>query len=99
LRTYDITPDELGLRAAGIEAVKGGDAQTNAGIIRSIFNGDRGAYRDIVLANAGACFYVAGRCSTLQEGVKLAASVIDMRLADDKLQQLIACTGELSHVS
>ncbi|MBO9610928.1 MAG: anthranilate phosphoribosyltransferase [Paenibacillaceae bacterium] len=99
IRTFDLTPNELGLRAAGIEAIKGGDAATNAAIIRDIFAGSRGAYRDIVLANAGACFYVAERSGTLQEGVKLAADVIDSGKAAEKLQQLVQCTGAFKHVS
>lgn len=99
ISTYELTPDDLGLRASGIEAIAGGDAKENAAIIRSLLSGERGAYRDVVLANAGACFYVAERCSTLQEGVKLAANAIDSGLALEKLNQLIQYTGELSHVS
>jgi anthranilate phosphoribosyltransferase len=99
IRTFDLTPDELGLRAYPLSDVVGGDAQTNAEIIRSVYGGMKGACRDIVLANAGACFYVTGRCSTLQEGVKLAAAVIDSGQASEKLEQLVRATGELSHVS
>lgn len=99
IRTFDLTPDELGLRSYPLSDVVGGDAQTNAEIIRSVYGGMRGACRDIVLANAGACFYVTGRCSTLQEGVKLAAAVIDSGQASEKLEQLVRATGELSHVS
>ncbi len=99
IRTYNITPDDLGLPVYSLGDVVGGDAETNAEIIRAIFRGERGAYRDIVLANAGACFYVTGRSSTLQEGVKLAAAVIDSGQAMDKLRDLIQFTGELSHVS
>lgn len=97
--TYELTPDELGLRAGGISDIAGGDAQLNAEIIRSILQGERGPHRDVVLANAAACFYVAGRCATLQEGVKLAASAIDTKKAYDKLQELIQCTGEMRYVS
>jgi anthranilate phosphoribosyltransferase len=87
------------LRTSDILALKGGDAETNAAIIRAIFQGAHGAPRDVVLANAGACFYVAGHCGTLQEGVKLAGSIIDSGKANTKLAELVRCTGELSHVS
>ncbi len=97
--TFELTPDDLGLRASGIEAIAGGDAATNADIILSVLRGERGAYRDVVLANAGACFYVSERCTTLQEGVKLSAAAIDSGRAYQKLQELIQYTGELSHVS
>ncbi len=99
IQTYEITPDFLGVRATSIRDVRGGDAALNAEIINSIFSGSRGAHRDIVLANTAACFYVTGRCSTLQEGVKIAANLIDSGKASDKLRQLVYFTGEVSHVS
>lgn len=97
--TYEITPDDLGLRAHSIDEIAGGDAAANAAIIRRVFSGERGAYRDVVLANAGACFYVTGQCATLQEGVKYAADVIDSGKVMLKLNELIQHTGEHSHVS
>jgi anthranilate phosphoribosyltransferase len=99
ITTYTITPDDLGLRAHSIKDVAGGDAALNAEIIRHIFAGEKGPYRDIVLANAAACFYVTGHVGTLQQGVKLAADVIDSGRAEQKLQDLIQYTGELCHVS
>ncbi|GIP37462.1 anthranilate phosphoribosyltransferase [Paenibacillus sp. J31TS4] len=97
--TYQISPGDLGLGTYSLADVAGGDARENADILRSILHGSRGAYRDIVLANAGACFYVTGHCSTLTDGVQLAAKVIDSGTALRKLEDLIQCTGELSHVS
>lgn len=99
IRTFDITPDDLGLKAYSMSEVVGGDAKTNADIIRAVFAGAHGACRDIVLANAGACFYVTGLCSTLQEGVKMAGAVIDSGKATEKLEQLVQVTGETTHVS
>lgn len=99
IRTFEITPDELGLRSYPMSDVIGGDAKVNAEIIRAVYAGATGACRDIVLANSGACFYVTGRCSTLQEGVQLAAAVIDSGAASEKLEQLVKVTGEYSHVS
>lgn len=97
--TYDITPEELGLRTLPLSEVQGGDAATNAAIIRGIFSGQRSGYRDVVLANAGACIYVSGRAQSLTDGVRLAAQTIDSGRAEAKLQQWIATTGEVSHVS
>lgn len=99
VQTYVVTPEQLGLETVSIDEVAGGDAQTNADIIRAILQGERGPRRDIVLANAGACFYLTGRSATLREGVELAASLIDSGAAYRKLQELIQFTGELSHVS
>jgi anthranilate phosphoribosyltransferase len=99
LTTYDITPEQLGLGTYPIRSVVGGDARHNATMIHSVFRGEGGACRDIVLANAGACFYVSGHCPTLREGVQLAAAAIDSGKALAKLEQLVHYTGELSHVS
>lgn len=99
LSTYDISPESLGLPIHRLQDVAGGDPQTNGEIIRSVLQGGQGAYRDIVLANSGACFYVTGLCSSLQDGVRYASFVIDSGKALDKLNQLIITTGEISHVS
>ena len=99
IRTYDITPDDLGLRQCRLEDIVGGDAAENAEMIRVVFSGRRGPHRDIVLANAGACFYVAGAAGTLQEGVKRAADAIDSGAATAKLEQLVKTTEALAHVS
>ncbi len=99
LRTYDITPDDLGLRPCAIADIVGGDAAENAEKVRIVLSGEKGPYRDIVLANAGACFYVAGLSGTLQEGVKRAADAIDSGAASRKLEQLVKTTEALKHVS
>lgn len=100
IRTYDITPEELGLSSYPLSDVLGGDAAANAQIIREVLRGDRlGAYRDVVLANAGACIYVGGGADTLHEGVAAAAAQIDSGKAIAKLEQLIQKTGESVHVS
>lgn len=99
LETYEITPEGLGLKTHPISHLKGGDTQENARIIRNIFDGEKGACRDIVLANSGACLYLAGLCASLQEGVALAAEIIDSGKAKNKLAQLADYTGGFSRVS
>lgn len=97
--TYDITPELLGLSTISLSEVQGGDAGENAEIIRRVLRGEKSAYREVVLANAGACIYVAGRADTLPDGVRIAAETIDSGHAANKLQQWIVTTGEVSHVS
>lgn len=99
LRTYDITPEQLGLQTQPLSSVLGGDAATNAGIIRRILSGERGPHRDIVLANAGACIYVAGQAESIAEGVRIAADAIDSGQTFRKLEQWREATGGWSHVS
>lgn len=98
--TYHISPEQLGLVTRPLSDVLGGEPAQNAQIIREIFDGTRrDGYRDIVLANAGACIYLGGLSNTHAEGVKIAVEIIDSGKAAMKLDQLIQKTGELNYVS
>ncbi|AOZ94562.1 anthranilate phosphoribosyltransferase [Paenibacillus crassostreae] len=97
--TYDINPHDLGLEMHPLEDVLGGDAARNAEITRAVLLGEISPYRDVVLANAGACIYISGIADSIAAGVKLAAEAIDSGAAYAKLNQLIQMTGEESHVS
>ncbi|MFD1395032.1 anthranilate phosphoribosyltransferase [Kroppenstedtia eburnea] len=100
VHTYRITPEELGLKRCHPTALSGGDAVVNARIIRDIFQGKPGPCRDVVLANAGAVFTIAGRAGGLQEGIHLAGKTVDEGLALAKLEEMAAGRGkEVSHVS
>ncbi|WP_027417495.1 anthranilate phosphoribosyltransferase [Aneurinibacillus terranovensis] len=96
---YRIEPDIFGLPTYPLQAVAGGAADLNAKIIRAVLNGEKGAYRDIVLLNAGAALYLNEQVSSIGEGVKQARDVIDSGKAKQKLQQLIEVTGGVSHAS
>jgi anthranilate phosphoribosyltransferase len=72
-----LVPEDLGLRRAPIDTLRGGDATTNAAILRSIFNGEKGPRRDIVLLNAAAVLVTAGLAPDLPTGLLLAAQTID----------------------
>jgi anthranilate phosphoribosyltransferase len=72
-----ITPEDVGLQRASIEALQGGDARTNAAILTAIFSGEKGPRRDIVLLNAAAVLVTADLAPDLQTGIALAAKTID----------------------
>lgn len=71
------TPEQAGLERAPAGTLQGGDAVLNAGILRSIFAGEFGPRRDVVLLNAAAVLVTAGLAETIAEGVLLAANAID----------------------
>src|SRR5258707_6707330 len=96
VRSYEITPDDLGLPWHPIEAIAGGDATENARIARAILGREHGAPLDVVLANAGAALYVAGAARTIREGVTLARQSLASGAARAKLEQLVAATQELA---
>jgi anthranilate phosphoribosyltransferase len=90
IRTFEVTPEDAGLRRADPAQLKGGDAAVNAAALRLLLAGTRDAYRDIVLLNAAASLIVADRVETLREGVALAERSIDEGSAGRALHRLTA---------
>jgi anthranilate phosphoribosyltransferase len=90
IRTFEVTPEEAGLRRAKIEELKGGDAIANARALRALLHGQPGPYRDVVLLNAAAALIVAGAVDTLAAGVERAAQAIDSGSALATLDRLVA---------
>jgi len=90
---FEVTPEEAGLARARPESLKGGDPQHNAQALRGVLDGAPGAYRDIVLLNAGAALIVAGKAGTLRDGAAMAASALDSGAARATLDKLIAITN------
>lgn len=97
--TYELHPEEVGLTLGKKEAIIGGDPETNAAIIQRIFEGEKGAARDVVVLNAGAVLYVADRVQSIEEGVRLAKELIDQGKAKQKLLEVVEASKEVSHVS
>jgi anthranilate phosphoribosyltransferase len=77
VRSFTVGPEEAGLQPAPLEALRGGDPQANASIAREVLAGAGGPRRDVVLLNAAAALLVAGKASSLRDGVRLAAAAID----------------------
>ncbi|MBR1555071.1 MAG: anthranilate phosphoribosyltransferase, partial [Oscillospiraceae bacterium] len=96
LRTYEITPEEFGLKRYDKSEIVGGTPAENAQITRGILEGTvTGAKRDIVLMNAGAALYTYGVTETLKEGIQKAAEVIDNGSALAKLEEFVKFTNEM----
>lgn len=93
LENYEITPEQFGLKVAAKEDMVGGDPEENARITRAILAGEKGAKRDAVVLNAGACIYIAGKAATLAEGIKMAQEVIDSGKAAEKLEAFVRATN------
>jgi anthranilate phosphoribosyltransferase len=94
VRTFEIAPRDFGLKRASLEELRGGDAEANARIIRSVLACERrDAARALVVANAAGALYVGGAAGTLLEAAELAAHSIDSGAALDKLQRLAEATN------
>ena len=85
-----VVAEELGLTAAPMDALKGGNPAENAAALESVLNGEPGPRRDVVLLNAAAAFLVAGRVENLRDGIALARTTIDDGLARELLARLRA---------
>jgi len=93
VRTFEVTPEEVGLPRADIEDLKGGDGAANAVALAAVLDGAPGAYRDIVLMNAGGALVVAGRAASFADGVRQAAAAIDSGAARARLDCLVAVSN------
>lgn len=93
VRTFYVHPSDVGLPKATPQALRGATAVENAAIIRAVLAGEHGAARDVVLLNAGAALFVAGRALSLRDGLVLAATSIDSGRATATLEALCAVTG------
>jgi anthranilate phosphoribosyltransferase len=89
VRSFYVHPSDFGLATAPIAALKGGDVTANAAIARRVLGGEPGPARDVVLMNAAAALLVAGRVSTLRDGVSEAATAIDGGEAARRLDLMV----------
>jgi anthranilate phosphoribosyltransferase len=88
---------EFMLQPAHLDDLRGGDAKTNAEILRGILAGtEAGPKRDAVLLNAGAALFVAGKSGSMSDGWGLAAELIESGRALRKLDELAAWSARLS---
>jgi anthranilate phosphoribosyltransferase len=93
VRTYEVTPEEFGIKRAQLEDISGGDAADNAAIIREILAGKKSPRRDVVLLNAAAALVAAGKAEHLGDALPLAAQSIDSGAATAKLDALVKFTS------
>ena len=93
VRSYETTPEEFGISRATLQDISGGDAATNAALIREVLAGKKSPRRDVVLLNAAAALVAAGRADHLAAAVPFAAQAMDSRAAAKKLDALVRFTN------
>jgi anthranilate phosphoribosyltransferase len=89
VNTFYVHPSDFGLPKASPADLKGGDAAENATIVRAVLDGRRGPQRDVVLLNAGAALFVAGRVSDVRDGIARAAAAVDSGAARATLDAMV----------
>ena len=93
VRTFEITPEELGLQRVKPEALRGGSAKENAQALLDVLKGKGGAFRDVAILNAAAALMVAARAKDLKGALALAQASIDTGEAATRLQRLVAISN------
>ncbi|MBP7176240.1 MAG: anthranilate phosphoribosyltransferase [Thermoclostridium sp.] len=89
IRTYEITPEQFGLKRCSLEDIKTGTPEVNAASIRNIFGRkEAGPRRDAILMNAAGALYIGNRVSSFADGIKMATDLIDSGAAEHKLEEL-----------
>jgi anthranilate phosphoribosyltransferase len=96
VRTYTITPEEVGIARSTLADIAGGDGAANAILVRAVLEGEHGPRRDIVLLNAAAALLAAGAVDDLAGGVVRARESIDSGRAIDVLERLVSTTRRLA---
>jgi len=96
LMSLTLTPADFGFTQLYFESLQGGNAEENAAIALRVLQGEPGAARDVVLANAACGFWVAGAAENLHAGVALARRSIDSGAAMAKLDALRELSRQLS---
>jgi anthranilate phosphoribosyltransferase len=95
IRRYTVQPEDFGVQRAPAEAIRGSSPAENAAILETIFTGELGPRRDIVVINAAAALVAAGVVGSFKKGADLAGRTLSSGAARDKLFQLRKFTNGL----
>ena len=93
VRTFEIRPEDIGLQQSKPEALRGGDAETNAKALLNVLKGEKSAFRDVAIFNAAAALVVAGRAKDLKQAAALATKAVDSGDAGKRLERLVAVSN------
>ncbi len=88
IREYKLCPESLGLQQADTASIRVESAEESAALIKTVFAGEKGPARDIVILNAGAALWVSGISASIQEGVDKAGEILDSGAANGVLERL-----------
>lgn len=90
VKTYDISPDDLGLAGGSLEDIRVSSAEESAKMIQDVLAGSQGTARTAAVLNAGAAFVVAGEADEIEKGIRQAEGLIDSGEAAKHLEKIAA---------
>jgi anthranilate phosphoribosyltransferase len=79
VRTYEVDPEEFGMKRATLADISGGTAAENAAIVREVLGGKKSPRRDVVVLNSAAALVAAGRADHLRDGISRGSAVDRLR--------------------
>ena len=97
IRTYTVTPMEIGLPTVSSEDVQGGTAEENARMMIRLFEGAKGPMRDVVVLNGAATLVAGGKAKDIKQGIRLASEAIDAGEAARSVSRLVELSQTLGH--
>jgi anthranilate phosphoribosyltransferase len=93
LRELNWTPESFGLPRSSLDKLIVDGPADSAAMIRNVFDGVAGPARDIVVANAAAALWTAGKSDSLEVCAALAAAALDHGAASELLARLVGMTN------
>jgi len=94
VRTYEIRPEDFGMRRCGNAELAVESADESAQRIRAVLDGAVGPDTEVVLLNAGAALYAADRVPTIAAGIQAARAALREGKAKTLLQRLVEFTNQ-----
>ena len=92
--SFEIDPEDVGVAKVKPEALRGGDAATNARAVQDVLEGKKTPFRDVALLNAAAALVVAGKAKDIKAGFALASHSVDSGEAEGRLDRLVVVSND-----
>ena len=93
VRRRQITPADFGLKESSLDAIRVENPEQSLALLRAALAGEPGPALDIVLLNAGAAIYAAGRADSHADGIEAARAAIAAGAAQERLERLVQLTA------
>lgn len=98
VRTYEIRPEDFGMTRCTLDDIKTGTPEENAAVIKGVFGGSiTGPRKDAVILNSAGALIVGGKAGNFEEGIRLAAEIIESGRARHKLEELVYHSNAIVH--
>jgi len=88
--TFEVQPEDFGLKRCRLEDIKSRTPEDNASVIKGVFEGKiKDSKKDAIVINAAGALVVGGKAKSFKEGVDFAQTIIESGAALKKLADLM----------